>query len=201
MTWILPRLWLFCALATAPAATQIIEFESNGLRFQTLTHRGVTVMFATMPSAVREYAIVQAAVANGGAGPCIVKPEDFTFVRADGTQVRGAEPRQIVSMMVEKGNRGDVVKLVTTYEASIYGMSRIRSTNGYEQRRQAAQAEVASTKLKAAAAASAIVFVQTRLNSGDSTDGAVFFPNEGKALGPGKLIVRNTAGLYEFPVE
>jgi hypothetical protein len=30
-------------------------------------------------------------------------------------------------------------------------MSRIRSTNGYEQRRQAALAEVSSTKLKAAA--------------------------------------------------
>jgi len=201
MNWILPRLWLFCVLTVAHASPQIIEFESNGLRFQTLTHGGVTVMFAMMPSTLREYAIIQAAVANGSSTHCLVKPEDFTFVRPDGSEVRGAPPRQIVGMMVEKGSRSDVVKMVSAYEASIYGMSRIRSTNGYEQRRQAALAEVTSTRLKAAAAASAIVFVQTRLNAGDSTDGALFFPNEGKPLGPGKLIVRNTAGVYEFPVE
>jgi hypothetical protein len=45
----------------------------------------------------------------------------------------------------------------------------MRSTNGYESRRQQYLAEVASTKIKAAAAASAIALVQTKLAAGQST--------------------------------
>ena len=37
--------------------------------------------------------------------------------------------------------------------------------------------------MKAAAAASALALVQTKLTPGESTDGAVFFPTEGKPLG------------------
>jgi hypothetical protein len=77
----------------------------------------------------------------------------------------------------------------------------VKSTNGYETRRQQALAEVSSTKLKAAAAASAIVLIDTRLGSGQSTDGAIFFPTESKALGPGRLVVRNTAGEFSFNAE
>ena len=51
------------------------------------------------------------------------------------------------------------------------------------------------------AAASAIAFVKTKLNPGESTDGAVFFPNSGKALGPGKLRVHAAGENFEFKSE
>ena len=104
-------------------------------------------------------------------------------------------------MLMQKGTGNDVLKLVSTYEASLYGMARMRSTNGYEQRRQAALAFVSSAKLKAAAAASAIALVQMRLAAGESTDGAVFFASEGKQLGPGRVVVRTNTDTFEFNVE
>jgi len=73
-----------------------------------------------------------------------------------------------------------------------------QSTNGYEVRRQNALAEVSSAKLKAAAAASAIALVHTKLSTGQSTDGAVFFPNSGKPFGPGTLVVRAAGETFEF---
>ena len=183
------------------AGAQVIEFEQNGLKYQTLTRGGVTVMYAQMPAHVREYAILQAAVANGSTGGQLVRPEDFTYVREDGTRIQAAPAGRVVEELIEKGGRGDVIRLVSAYEAALYGMKRLQSTNGYEVRRQQALAEVSSTRLKAAAAASAIAFVTTRLGRGQSTDGAVFFPTLGKPLGPGHLIVKNTAGTFDFNPE
>ena len=74
--------------------------------------------------------------------------------------------RDVVNMLLEKGSRNDVIRLVSTYESGLYGIQRMLSTNGYEQRRQAALAEVQSTKVKAAAAASAIALVQIKLMAG-----------------------------------
>jgi hypothetical protein len=185
-------------LLVALLPAQVIEFESNGLKYQTLTRNGVTVMYAPMPNQVRNYAIVQAAVSNGSPAPIAVRPEDFTFVRADGSSLRAASAKDVVDSMLEHGGRTDVIRLINAYEAALYGMARLKSTNGYEQRRQAAQAEITSTKLKAAAATSAIAFVFTKLAGGQSTDGAVFFPTEGKPLGPGRLVVKNPAGEYSF---
>jgi len=183
------------------ASAQVIEFESGGLRYQTLTRNGVTVMFAHLPTHVREYAILQVAISNGAQAPCTIRPEDFMFVRADRTVIKGAPARQVVATLIEKGNRGDVVKLVSTYEMALYGMTRFRPTNGYESRRQQYLAEVSSTKIKAAAAASAIALVQTKLVAGQSTDGAVFFPTEGKPLGAGQLLMRNSSGEFTFNSE
>jgi hypothetical protein len=53
-------------------------------------------------------------------------------------------------------------------------------------------------KFKAAAAASALALVPTRLGPGQSTDGAVFFPIDPKQLAGGKLIVRTQKDTYEF---
>src|ERR1700737_2368483 len=132
-----------------PARGQVIEFESNGLKYQTLTKSGVTVMFAQLPMRIHTYAVVQVAISNGSAGPYTIRPEDFTYERNDGVVVRAAAARDVVTMLSQKGNGNDVIKLVTSYEAGIYG-SHMRSTNGYEQRRQAALA-TGATKLKAAA--------------------------------------------------
>ena len=100
--------------------------------------------------------------------------------------------RDVVQMLKEKGGRSDVIKLVSAYETALYGIPHMQVANAYESRRQAALAEVDSTKLKAAAAASAIALVQTKLAPGESTDGAVFFEADGKALRP-----RQTGGPHQ----
>ena len=187
-------------LCAFPARPQVIEFESNGLKYQTLTRSGVTLMFAPLPSRLRSYAIIQVAVANGSEAPYIIRPEDFTFIRADGVPMRAAAAASVVQMLEEKGGRSDVLKLVTSYEESLYGIPKMRSTNGYEQRRQAALI-AGPSKFRAAAAASALALVQTKLAAGDSSDGAVFFPTGGKALGPGHLVVRTTTDTFEFKAE
>lgn len=186
-----------CACA---ASGQVIEFESKGLKYQTLTKSGVTVMYAHLTNHVRSYSVIQVAVSNGSAGPYVIRPEDFTFERTGLSPVRGVSARQVVSMLIDKGGRNDVIKLVSTYETALYGISNMRVTNGYESRRQAALAET-SVRLKAAAAASAIALVQTKLGPGESTDGAVFFATDGKPLGPGKLIVRTNTDVFTFNAE
>src|SRR4051795_10156603 len=155
-----------------PAGAQVIEFESNGLKYQTLTRSGVTVMWATLPTHLHEFTIIQTAVSNGSGGPYVIRPEDFSFVRADGTTLRATPARTVVDMLSHKGSGTDVIKLVTAYEASVYGNAHFKSTNGYEQRRQSALA-MTSTKFRAAAAASALALVQTKLIPSESTDGAV----------------------------
>ena len=193
---VMALLGLFCA-----ASAQVIEFESNGLKYQTLTKRGLTLMYAHLPSHVRDFTILQVAVSNGSAGPYTIRPVDFTFMRADGTAVRAWPAHDVVMLLMEKGGRNDVIKLVSAYEAALYGIQHMRSTNGYESRRQAALAEVSSTRLKAAAAASAIAFVETKLAAGQSTDGAVFFETYGKPLGDGRLVVRTNTDTFEFNPE
>jgi hypothetical protein len=183
------------------ASAQVIEFESGGLKYLTLTRSGFTVMFAHITAHVREYAIIQAAVSNGTPSTRTVRPEDFRFVRQDGTVIPASTAVSVVSEMVEKGGRSDVIKLVHAYEVALYGMDRFRITNGYEQRRQAAQAGLDSTRIKAAAAASALALVPTRLAPKQSTDGAVFFNTGGKPLGPGKLVIRSGGDLFEFPTQ
>jgi hypothetical protein len=193
-----------CALAFglggARLSAQVIEFESNGLKYQTLTRSGVTVMFAVMPQHLHEYAIIQVAVSNGSNGPYVIRPEDFTYMRGDGVALRAASARDVITMLEQKGSASDVIKLVSSYEAAIYGNQKLRSTNGYEQRRRAAIA-MGSTKLKAAATASAMAMVQNKLAPGESTDGAVFFLTEGKPLGPGYLVVRTNTDVFNFSGE
>ena len=121
--------------------------------------------------------------------------------RGDGASVLIFDDR--TSRLVEldlRGSASDVVKLITSYENSIYGNQHLKSTNGYEQRRQSVLA-MGSVKLKAAAAASALALVQTKLMPGESTDGAVFFPTDGKVLGFGHLVVRTNTDVFNFTTD
>src|ERR1035437_6551974 len=102
-------------------------------------------------------------------------------------------------VFIQRRNR--VIKLITAYEAALNGNTRVHSTNGYEERRQNAQAEMGGGKLRAAAAASAIAFVASKLLPGQSTDGAIFFANGGKPVGAGQLTANEAGGIFEFPVE
>jgi hypothetical protein len=190
----------FLLLLCAGAQAQVIEFESNGLKYQTLTRSGVTVMYAVMPNHLHDYGIIQVAVANGSRGSYVIKPEDFTFMRSDGVALRGSPARAVVDMLSQKGTSSDVIHLITSYEASVYGNSRLKSTNGYEQRRQSALG-MGSNKLRAMAAASALALVQTKLAPGESTDGVVFFVNESKPLGPGHLVVRTNTDVFDFTTD
>ena len=201
MKWLLGVCGLALTLLSPPAHAQAIEYESNGLKYQTLTRSGVTVMFAVLPSHLHEYTTIQVAVSNGSEGPYVIRPEDFTYVRSGNVTVRAAPALTVVAMLQRKGSGSDVIKLVGSYEAGVYGNLHLRSTtNGYEQRRLAALS-MGSTKLKAAATASAIALVQTKLAPGESTDGAVFFPTAGKPLGPGRVVVRTNTDVFEFNPE
>ena len=194
------RLLAVLALAVATLCAvraQVIEFESNGLKYQTLTRSGVTVIFAHLPSQINEYSIIQVSIANGSGAPYTIRPEDFEFVRTDGHVLRAVPAKEVVAVLYKKGSGSDVIKLVNTYETSVYGNTYIRSTNGYEQRRLGAIA-MSSNKLRAAATASALALVQTKLPPGDSTDGAVFFSTAGKPMGPGKVIVKTNTDTFEF---
>jgi hypothetical protein len=192
---------LVCLFTLASLSAQIIDFESNGLHYKTLTKGGVTVMFAYLPSHLKQYSIMQVSISNGSPVTWMVKPEDFTYRRQDGTESQASAALAVVNSLLEKASRHDVVKLVTTYEAGLYGNVRLITNNGYESRRQSALAEGVSAKLKAGAAASAIALVPTKLASGDSTDGAVFLPNAGKPFGPGTLMVHTGGEMFEFPTD
>ena len=185
------------ALLPAPVFAQVIEFESSGQKYQTLTKSGVTIIFTHLPNHLHEYAVIHVAISNGSQSPYVVRPEDFNYVRAQGPSIRAATAQMVVNMLMQKGNASDVIRLVTAYEASVYGNTHYKATNGFEQRRQSALA-FGGTKLKAAAAASVLALRTTKLEGGDSSDGAVFFPNDGKALTGGKLVVRTNTDVFEF---
>ena len=106
----------------------------------------------------------------------------------------------VVADLLQRADRDDVIKLQLLYENSIYGLSNFRSTNGYEKRREAAMAQFVNRGFKAAVEASAIAFVGTKLKSGDSTDGAIFFPNHAKdkSLGTGRLVAHTCGQTFYF---
>jgi hypothetical protein len=188
-------------LALTGLQAQIIDFESNGLHYKTLTKGGVTVMFAYLQSHLKDYSIMQVSISNGSPISWVVKPEDFSYRQQDGAVAQAFPAIAIVSSLLNKASRHDVTKLVTTYERGIYGNINMQTSNGYETRRQSALADGVSTRIKAGAAASAIALVPTKLQSGQSTDGAVFFPDSGKSLGPGTLIAHLAGETFEFPTE
>lgn len=192
-------LWM-SIFPVAKLRAQVLEFESGGLKYKALTRGGVTIMFAPLPTKVLGYTILQVAISNGSPVSWSFKPEDFRFEQESGQRIQAVSAGTVVKQLLDHASRGDVGRLITAYEAALFGNAKVHSTNGYESRRQDYLA-LGSTKLKAASAASAIALVATRLNPGQSTDGAVFYPSKGKPLGAGRLIVDAAGETFEFPVE
>lgn len=189
------------ALALVGASpSQVIEFESGGNQYQTLSREGLTVMFTRLPASLRTYGVLQVSVANGSGQVRVVKPEDFRVERPNGRVSQAVAAGDVVREFIRNPNREDIIKLVGTYEFSLYGMSpRMNSRNGYETRRQSAISELSFKNLKAAAAASAIAFVATKLEPGETTDGAVFFAAADGPLDGARVVVRTEDGLeYRF---
>jgi hypothetical protein len=201
------RVALLLAAAALSARAQVIEFENNGLKYQSLTRQGLTIMCARLPVRLEEYLLVQVAISNGSDAYATIQPEDFIYTRTDGRVVAAASAQSVVADILERGNHSDLVKLVTTYENAIYAIPNLKLDNGYEKRRQAALAEGTSARFKAAAAASAIALIKTRVPPGLATDGAVFFPMGGHfPLGghnfpPGRVTVHNYGQTWEFNAE
>jgi hypothetical protein len=187
--------WLSLGLARA----QVIEYEANGLKYQTATRRGLTVIVTHLPNHVAGFGLIQVSISNGSQMYWVVKPEEFSYVRPDLTMT-GIAAAQVVDMLLDRASHADVVKLVSSYESALYGIPHMRSTNGYEQRRQNAMSYGMPTRLKAAATASAIALGQTRLAPGQSTDGAVFISltHEIKVLTGGRIVFRCEGELFEF---
>jgi len=177
-----------------------VQFESHGMEYDALTHEGITVMFTHLPPHIKDFSIIQVMVTNGSLVSWTVKPSDFTFIRQDGTVLPSVSADYVVESLQHKASRSDVIKLQLLYEDSIYALQNFRSTNGYEKRREAAMAMFVNREFKAAAAASAITMIPTKLKPSDSTDGAVFFENRGKekSLGPGRLVVRTCGQTFVF---
>jgi hypothetical protein len=188
------------AAAKATGSAQVLEFWSNGLLYQALTRGdGLTLMYARLPMAIRQYGVLQAALNNGSSNYWKVKPTDFVFHPAQGPPIRAVPEGEVVNDLFRNAGRAEVVKLQSAYEQALFGNRHIRSVNGYEQRRMSALA-LGDKGIKAAAAASALVFVPTELGPKDSTDGALFFPNQGRPLGPGRLVAAIDGLHYEFDV-
>jgi len=102
-----PCMLALVLLSSAPA--QVIEFESNGLKYQTLTKSGVTIMFAQLPNHLHAYTIIQVAVSNGSGGPYVIRPEDFAWSRADGAVIHATPARTVIEMLFQKGDAGDAL--------------------------------------------------------------------------------------------
>jgi hypothetical protein len=198
------RALLLLSVLLFPAAirTQVIPFESGGLKYKALTRGGMTIMFAQLPTRVREYSVLQVSISNGSPVSWSVKPEDFRFEpEGSGSPIRALAANTVVGNLLKKASRNDVSRLMTAYEAALNGNVQMHSTNGYETRRQDAQGEGGQARMRAAAAASALALVPTKLEPGQSTDGAVFYPNGGKILGAGRLIVNEAGEEFVFPIE
>lgn len=189
-------LTLLFALAV-PA--QVIEYENNGRKYQTLTHKGLTVIVTRLPNRVAGFGVLQVSISNGSDIYWIVQPEGFAYVIGDQAS-NGISAEQFVDVLLSKGSSSDVTKLVNSYEANLYGIPNMRTTNGYEQRRQGAFAFGVNSKLKAAATASALALTKVRLAPGQSTDGSVFIPmsHDMKALGSGRVVFRSANETFEF---
>jgi hypothetical protein len=184
---------------TAPSNIPI-QFQSHGLDYEALTKNGITVMFAPLPQQLKEFHILQVTVTNGSLVSWTVRAPDFSFVRQDGTTMIALTADEVVSSLLDKASRNDVIKLQLLYENTIYALANYRPTNGYEQRREAALAQFVNLRFSAAAAASAIALAPVKLRPGDSTDGAIFFDNHPKEknLGVGLLVAHTCGETFNF---
>ena len=187
------------ACSAVLVSAQVIEYEISGIKYQTLSRQGLTVIMTRLPNQVAGFGLIQVSIANGSDHYWTIGPEDFSYIRSEAS-LNGIPAGQVVDILLDKASHADVVKLVTTYENTLYAVPHMRSTNGYEQRRENSMTIGINAKLKAAATASAIALAQTRLAAGQSTDGSVFIPltREMKTLSGGHLVFRADGEVFEF---
>ena len=184
--------------SSVAARAQVIEFENNGLKYQSLTRSGLTVMCARLPAELKLWGLVQIAISNGSDAYVTISPEDVEYDRGDGKSTPAGSADAVVADVLERGNHTDLVKLIKVYEDAIYNIPNMKLDNSYERRRESALGFGTSARFEAAAAASAIALVQTRIPPGQSTDGAVFFRFGSKSFPPGHIVVHNGGETFVF---
>jgi hypothetical protein len=186
------------AVMACAAWAQGLEFESGGLKYHALTKGGVTVMVAPLPTRILGYAILQVAVSNGSVERQQIFSEKFQFRPASGAQpIQAISATAVVSDVLNRAGRGDVGRLIGVYEEALFGNANLELRHGYEARRKDAMA-IGGTKMRAAAAAAAIVLGTNRIDPGQTSDGAVFFKTKNKPLGAGTLEVQAAGEMFEF---
>jgi hypothetical protein len=193
------RLFLLATVWSLAAAGQpALEFESGGLRYQALTRAGVTVMVAPLPTRVLGHAILQVAITNGSSEARPIRPDKFLFQSTSADRPAPAlTARAVVNEVLHHASRGDVGRLVGVYEAALFGTPNLELRHGYEARRKDAMA-IGGTRMRAAAAAAAIVLGESKLGPGQATDGAVFLPSSAKAQNGGILTFQIAEEQFEF---
>src|ERR1700722_5051634 len=107
-----PSLLLAAVMFTGALHAQIIEFESGGLKYRTLTRGGVTIMWAHLPIHIKEYAVLQVSVSNGSPVSWQIKPEDFKFEKPEGGIISALPAEAVVGSFMERASRGEVIKLI-----------------------------------------------------------------------------------------
>ena len=60
-----------------------IEYEANGLKYQTLSRRGLTIIVTRMPNHVAGFGLFQVSIANGSEIYWTVQPEDFSYINQE----------------------------------------------------------------------------------------------------------------------
>ncbi len=193
------NIWVYGALLVQALAGQTLEFESGGLRYQALTRTGVTVMVAPLPTRILGYSIIQVAVTNGSDQIRQVLPEKFQFRPTGGRPIQALSANAVVKDVLDRAGRNDVGRLIGVYEAALFGNSNLELRHGYEARRKDAMA-IGGTRMRAGAAAAAIVLGSSKLQPGQSNDGAVFFPTSNKPMGAGVLVLEAEGETFEFTI-
>lgn len=180
-------------------SAQELEFESGGLRYHALTKAGVTVMVAPLPTRILGYSILQVALTNGSDELKVILPEKFHFQPAVGKAIQALSATAVVDDVLKRAGRNDVGRLIGVYEEALFGNRNLELRFGYEARRKDAMA-VSGGKMRAAAAAAAVVLGASKLAPGQSHDGAIFLPTSNKPLGAGTLVLEAEGERFEFAI-
>src|SRR5665213_4125874 len=97
------------------AFAQVIEYQADGQKYQTLTHGGLTVIITHLPVQIAGYGLIQVSIANGSQIHWTVKPEDFGYARGSET-IHAIGADEVVNVMLQHASGNDVIKLITSYE-------------------------------------------------------------------------------------
>src|SRR6185437_9663422 len=113
------------ALLAMTAFAQVIEYQADGQRYQTLSHNGLTVIITHLPTQIAGYGLFQVSIANGSQIHWTVKPEEFEYVRGSET-IHAIGADEVVNVMLQHASGSDVIKLITSYEKSLYAIPNMR---------------------------------------------------------------------------
>ena len=96
--------------AAALVCAQVIEYEEKGLKYQTLSRKGLTVIVTHMPNHVAGFGLVQVSISNGSDMYWTVQPEEFAYMKQD-MPLTAISAGQVVDVLLDKGSHPSSVGL------------------------------------------------------------------------------------------